>query len=190
MHRATLWLATVKRALPEPLQVNWRYFSLYQINHPDKEHWRIWEQPVLEDPGARYSQSLRCFWAAEAARRQGEDAFQRFHVALLAALHEDKKTVVTLDAVSEVARQVGLDMDRFRQDATDRSCLDRLAADHTEGITVYGVFGTPTFVFPGAEPVYLKLRTVPTPTDALEFWDMFRRTAVDLPFVLEFKRPQ
>jgi hypothetical protein len=51
------------------------------------------------------------------------------------------------------------------------------------------VFGTPTFVFPDAKPVYLKLGRIPDPEGALEFWEEFHRVASGMPFVLEIKRP-
>jgi hypothetical protein len=57
------------------LTLNWRYFSLEQANNEQGPQWKIWEQP--EDCPSR---GLRAFWAAEAAQRQGEAVFDRFHL--------------------------------------------------------------------------------------------------------------
>ena len=173
------------------MQPNWRYFSLYQINHLERDTWKIWEQP-LKSPdweNQPYAASLRYFWSAEAARRQGEEAFRRFHLTLVRTRHRDKQGLATLETILAAAQKTELDLMRFQEDLTDPSCLERLAEDHTVALSK-GVFGTPTFVFPGAEPAYLKLGRVITPEESLDFWEAFRTMVVERPYVLEIKRPQ
>ena len=60
-------------------EVNWRYFSLTQVNNKE-EGWTVWEAPEGEPVRGRLA-----FKAAEAARRQ--DAFDRLHMPLLEARH-------------------------------------------------------------------------------------------------------
>src|SRR6185437_10838347 len=84
VYRATLWLRDVQAALGDALRVNWRYFPLEQVNSAEGPDWKLWEQPE----GYR-SRGLPAFRAAEAARRQGDEAFAAIHVALLRARHED-----------------------------------------------------------------------------------------------------
>ena len=86
------------------------------------------------------------------------------------------------------ARDASLDLTRFEEALGDPSCLERLAKDHTTAVG-RRVFGTPTFVFPAAEPAYLKLTRLLTPAESLDFWQAFRGTVVDRPYVLEIKRP-
>jgi hypothetical protein len=172
------------------LSVNWRYFSLHQVNHKGEVTWKIWDQPALDRDWMErdYARSLRSFWGAEAARRQGEEAFDRFHRALLQAKHQDDRSLAQPETLLHAAETAELDMVQFRESLGDPSCLERLAADHTRAKSM-DVFGTPTFVFPGAVPVYLKLSRIPDPAEALEFWEEFHRVVTGMPFVLEIKRP-
>jgi predicted DsbA family dithiol-disulfide isomerase len=133
---------------------------------------------------------LRSFWAAEAARRQGEDAFWRFHQALLYARHVQGRDLADRQTQREVARQVELNLDQFERDWHDRSLLDRLKADHTRAVSESNIFGTPSFVFPGVEAVYLKLAKVPEGEEALSFWQTFYQVAAQMPWVVEMKRPR
>jgi hypothetical protein len=184
------WLLQVEAARPGRFDVRWRYFSLYQVNHEGVESWRIWEQPPEDDDWQQrdYGPSLRSFWAAEAARRQGEDAFLRFHRALLRARHQQGRSLAEPDTVWQAAQEAGLDLAQFRRAADDPACLERLAADHMQAEEL-NIFGTPTFAFPGAVPAYLKLGQIPGSRDALNFWQEFHRTVTGRPYVLEIKRP-
>ncbi len=47
------------------LTINWKYFSLEQVNSQQEPEWKIWEQP--EDYPSR---GIHAFRAAEAARQQ------------------------------------------------------------------------------------------------------------------------
>lgn len=176
-------------AMPGQLEVDWCYFSLYQVNHEGDNTWRIWNQPST-DPDwqeRNYAPSLRSFWAAEAARRQGKRAFHKFHLALLHARHAQGQSLAAPETVHLAARTAGLDMAQFKESLRDPSCLDRLASDHTRADEM-DVFGTPTFVFPDADPAYLKLSQLPQPEEGLAFWDEFHRLVAGRPFVQEIKR--
>jgi predicted DsbA family dithiol-disulfide isomerase len=177
-------------ALPGQLEIEWRYFSLSQVNHPEGNTWKVWEQPSKDQEwqGQRYARSLRAFWAAEAARCQGSDAFHRFHRALLRATHLHGQPLADPATLHRAAQEAGLHMPDFVQALDDEACLERLAIDHAQAENL-GVFGTPTLVFPGARPVYLKLERVLTLEESLDFWGAFRTTAADRPYVLEMKRP-
>lgn len=191
MYRATEWLHTVESGLPDQLAIRWRAFSLVQVNHEGDPGWRIWDQPLI-DPGWQerpYAPSLRAFWGAEAARRQGDEAHRRFHLALLRARHRQGLSLAKPETIQAAAQVAGLELAPFREALEDPSCLQRLARDHTEASEV-GVFGTPTLVFPGAEPAYLKLSDLPQPEEALAFWAEFQSIVAGRPYVLEIKRPQ
>ncbi len=190
MFRATEWLQSVEKAIPGQLDINWCFFSLYQVNHKEPATWKIWQQP-LTDPNwevHNYAPSLRSFWAGEAARRQGEDAFRRFHLALLRARHQHSKSLAEPDTLLWAAQTAALELEQFQTSLGDPSCLDRLAQDHTRAVEM-GIFGTPTLAFPGAEPAYLKLNRIPGPEESEAFWHEFHQIVVGRPFVVEIKRP-
>ena len=175
--------------MPDQLSVDWRFFSLHQANHSDAA-WRIWDQPALDHDWRErdYAPSLRAFWGAEAARRQGKESFDRFHLALLRARHRDNRSLEQPETVLLAAESAGLDMTQFKRDLDDPGCLERLAADHGQAERM-GVFGTPTFAFTGSEPAYLKLSRIPDPEEAKALWKEFHSMVTGMPFVLEIKRP-
>ena len=176
--------------MPGQLTVDWCYFYLHQVNHDGASSWRIWDQPSIDEgwQERNYATSLRSFWAAEAARRQGMDAFQQYHIALLRARYAQGLSLAAPETVHLVAREVGLDIAQFQESIHDPSCLQRLASDYTRADEI-DVFGTPTFVFPGAVPAYLKLSQLPESEEGLAFWREFHQIVAGRPFVQEIKRP-
>lgn len=191
VHRAAELMDRLVTVLDEPPAITWRYFSVQQINHRIRDGWQVWDQPSVDAAweGQEYARSLRFFWAAEAARRQGDRAFARLHLALLRAIHVDRQELGDWPALMQVAAAAELDGARFAQDVQDSSCLAALAADHSAGVE-RRVFGTPTFVFPGAEPAYLKLSRPLDDQEARTFWRTFTAVVADQPYVMEIKRPQ
>ncbi len=179
VYRASLLLASV--AAKRPLDVHWRYFSLTQVNSTD-EGWTAWDAPAGEKVRGRLA-----FMAAEAARRQ--DRFDRFHATLLRARHEGRLNIDEVDAIEQAAEDSGLDLDRFRRDLADPTILGALARDHTHAVSVHGVFGTPTFVFPNGASAYIRIAEVPGADDALTMFDSLIAIAADETRVLEIKRP-
>jgi hypothetical protein len=191
VHRALEWHNTLQVMQVETPPVAWRFFSLVQVNHRLRDGWQIWDQPALDPSWEEQdsARSLRFFWAAAAAGRQGDDALMRFQLALVRAIHVDKAAVDTWDALEAIAVQSDLDLGRYDADRRDVTALARLAADHKAGVDV-GVFGTPTFVFDNATPAYLKLARVLDEQAAQAAWLAFRNVAQDQPAILEIKRPQ
>ena len=174
----------MKEDLGPQLTLNWRYFSLEQVNSQQGPEWKIWEQP--EDYPSR---GLRAFWAAEAARRQGEAAFGSFHTALLKARHEERRDIADKDTLIQVAESVDLEMPQFQKDLGDRQLLARLAEDHTFAVERLGVFGTPTLGFPEEQAFFLKM-SLPPPEESLSIFTELRRLAEQRRYIQEIKRPQ
>ena len=166
------------------LTTNWRYFSLEQVNSQQEPKWKIWEQP--EDYPSR---GLRAFWAAEAVRRQGETAFDSFHIALLKARHEQRRDIADSNILIEVAESAGLDMNQFQKDLGDRRLLARLAEDHTFAVETLGIFGTPTLVFPDGQVIFLKL-SPPSSEERLSVFSEVGTFAERRRYIQEIKRPQ
>jgi predicted DsbA family dithiol-disulfide isomerase len=179
VYRASLLLASV--AAERPIEIQWRYFSLAQVNSK-VEGWTAWDAPAAERVRGRLA-----FKAAEAARRQ--DRFDPFHANLLAARHQDRLDVDAAKVVEQVAEESGLELERFRRDLADASILEALARDHRHAVVAHGVFGTPTFVFANGASAYIRLADAPGGAGALQLFDSLLAIAAGEPRVLEIKRP-
>ena len=175
----------MKEEIGPRLVINWRYFSLEQVNSQQTPDWKIWEQP--EDYASR---GLPAFRAAEAARCQGEAAFERFHFALLRARHEQRRDIADTSTLVEVAGGVGLEMTRFQNDLTDQKLLTRLAEDHAFAVENLGVFGTPTLVFAESQAVFLKMSAAPPLEESLSVFTEIHHLAEHRQYVQEIKRPK
>ncbi|HEV2528477.1 MAG TPA: DsbA family protein [Thermomicrobiales bacterium] len=186
VNAAATWLREVEEQLGHPLKVTWRAFPLEQVNSKAGDDWKLWEQP--EDYQSR---GLPAFRAALAAKAQGEQAYHGFVWALLNLRHIDGHELADPATLTEAATRAGLDLDRFETDRANRDALTQIGTDYTDAIEQYGVFGTPTFVFPNGQGAYLKLklRDVPTGPEALAFFDHFVSVVRDTPKVMEIKRP-
>ncbi len=154
-----------------------RHFSLVQGNHPDNAGqkapvWWLTDQPG--DVGERFQQSsLLAFLAAGAAARQGTEQAWDFTLALLRAVHEEKKPLDE-DAVMAAARTAKLDLDQFAADRrNDDGLRASLRADLAEAAEI-GVFGTPTFVLPGGEAAYYRFENLTRELEtARQWWHLY-----------------
>ena len=184
-YRAAEWLRRLDASSEMQLIVSWRYFSLEQANSQNGPEWKVWEQPEV-DP----TRGLRAFRAAEAARRQGAEAYTRFHFALLKARHEEERDIADPGVLKEVAVSVGMDPVQFERDFADRKLLAAIAKDHCFAVETLGVFGTPTLVFQGGQTIFLKLSTlVPSEETEAMFGELYN-LATQRSYIQEVKRPQ
>ena len=132
---------------------------------------------------------MRAFWAAEAARNQGERAFHSFHVALLKAKHEQQRDIADSNTLIEVAKNTGLDIRQFQNDLGNRQLLTKLAEDYTFAVEELGVFGTPTIVFPENQAIFLKMSPPPSQKESLPIFNELFNLAYSRRNILEVKRP-
>ncbi|TVR71312.1 MAG: hypothetical protein EA415_11600 [Sphaerobacteraceae bacterium] len=167
----------------DALDIEWRYLSLEQINSKEEDDWKIWEQPANYPMRSRWA-----FRGAEAARKQGKDAFERYHLNMLKARHVDQKELTDEDTVFEAAKEAGLDMDQFRADF-DAATIDKVGADHEEGVDKFGIFGTPTIVIDGEHAGYLKMRPLPADDELGATWQQVKSMIAGRPEIGEIKRP-
>ena len=174
----------MKEKLGTRLAINWKYFSLEQVNSQQAPEWKIWEQPA-DYP----SRGLRAFWAAEAARHQGEAIFNSFHIALLKARHEKYLDIADISTLLEVAESAGAEIARFQKDLGNRQLLSTLADDHTFAVETLGIFGTPTIVFPEKRAVFLKMSTPPPRRECFSVFTELRHLAQRRGYIQEIKRP-
>ena len=181
-----MWLDRVKASYGDNLDITWKFFSLDQVNSKQGPEWKVWEQPEGEQ-----GRSLLSIRSGEAARRQGTEAFERYHLALLTARHGGGDRIALNEAgqLIEVARKAGLDVERFQRDLLDTDLVAKIAEDHTEAVEKHGVFGTPTFIFESGNSAYLK-SFIPPEEDSVEFFEHFIAIMADRSYVGELKRPQ
>lgn len=166
------------------ISVRWRYFSLTQVNHHGQDGWTVWNAP----PGV-HVRGRQAFAAAEAARRQGEDVFLRFHRALLDLRHVGGVHADSPQAIEEAATLAGLDHDRLLGDMGDPQILAALARDHQEAVERWQIFGTPSFVFEPDRVAYVRVMPAPAGREALELFDDLVDAIARRPSLLELKRP-
>ena len=181
-----MWLDRVQRDYGDNLEVTWKNFSLEQINSKEGPEWKVWEQSDL--PQRR---SLLAALAGEAARRQGKELYDRFHLALLKARHGGGERIPLNEEepILKLAEKEGLDAARLKEDMKDPELLEIIGREHTEAVESHGVFGTPTFLFENGNSAYLKT-FVPPEEEATAFFEHFVAMIAHSPYVGELKRPQ
>jgi predicted DsbA family dithiol-disulfide isomerase len=155
------------------------------VNNIQGPDWKIWEQP--EEYKSRGLWALR---AGEAAKLQGKETFDRFHLALLRARHEQKREIADPLVLTEVARESGLDAVRFQRELSDRSLLVKIGEEYTHGAQEHGIWGTPTLVLENGQAAYLKLRPAPTGEEAVKLFEELFNLIRNRPYVIELKRPK
>lgn len=183
-----MWLRSVQELLGDRLHITWRSFSLEQANRSNRERepdWRIWDQ--ADDYPSR---GLWAFRAAEAARKQGSAAYDRYRMALLRARHVEGRDIADRKVLCDVAGEEGLDLERFQADLADRALLRRIGSDHGRAVEEFDVFGTPSLVFGAGQVAYVKMLPPPPAEEALAVFNAIRTLVADSPTVLEVKRPQ
>ncbi len=184
VYAGALWVRDVKTALGDEIEFVWRSFPLEQVNSAEGPEWKVWEQ--ADNYVSRGFSALR---GAEAAKLQGPDHFINYHYSILEARHVEDQNIGRKNVVIEAARTAGLDMDAFERALADRSLLANIGNDYETARAQHGVFGTPTFVFPGGEAAYMKMRPKAPEEDAVTVWNDFAATVVGRPYVHEIKRP-
>jgi hypothetical protein len=125
----------------ELLDVDWRFlaFSLDQA-HAEEGEPPVWERPPLE----RGTGVLSLQWGI-AIRDSFDDLFFDFHIAMFAARFDDGRKIGKEDVVRDVAASVGLDVDAVAEEVASGRPLETLAAEHTESVDRWAMFGVPTF---------------------------------------------
>ena len=135
----------------ELLDVDWRFlaFSLDQA-HAEEGETPVWERPPLE----RGTGVLSLQWGL-AIRDTFTDSFFEFHLAMFAARFDDGRKIGKEEVVRDVAGSVGLDVDAVAEEVAGGRPLETLAAEHTEAVDRWAMFGVPTFC-EGDEAVFVR----------------------------------
>lgn len=187
-----MWLDRVKQVYGDDMEITWRNFSLEQNAFTLKQKsegtesdWKVWEQ---EDP--TQGRSLMGQIGAEAARRQGPELYDKFHLALLTARHggDGRIALNEEEPLVDLAQQVGLDTAKFREDLRDPALRKSIGADHEDAVS-QSIFGTPTFVFENGNAAFIKA-FIPPQNDAVAEFEHFIALMDHRSYIGEIKRPQ
>ena len=182
-----MWLSKVEESTGETIKVDWQPFPLAQVNSDRENDIKLWEKPEVKDGS---DPTFLAHMSGLAAKRQGEEAFQSFFMALLRARHEDKKDLNDPVVMEEAAVAAGLDMARFAEDQKDPDLLEDIAKSHTIAVEEYGAFGVPTFVFGEGQPATFLKMFIPPDEQAVEIYETMTKAMKEFDHVGEFKRPQ
>ena len=182
-----MWLSKVEESTGETIKVDWQPFSLAQVNSDNNDgNIKLWDQPEVIDGSDK---TFLAHMSGLAAKRQGDEAFKGFFMALLRARHEDKKDLLDPVVMEEAAVAAGLDMARFREDQSDPELLKDIGESHTIAVEEHGAFGVPTFVFGEGKAAFLKM-FIPPDEQAAEIYETMTKAMSQFDHVGEFKRPQ
>ncbi len=109
---------------------------------------------VWETPPEQLRRGVLALAYGLAVRDEFPESFFDFHLAAFAARHDHGRKFEA-DVLDEVVASVGLDVDGVRKVVDTGRALEALAAEHTEAVDRWSVFGVPTFVA-GDEAVFIR----------------------------------
>ncbi len=131
--------------------VEWRYmaFSLDQVHVPEGEP-PVWER----EPGAWGTGVLALLYGI-AVRDVFPEQFYDAHLALFAARHDHGLKLGHEDVLRDAVTSAGLDADAVAAEVWSGRPLKTLAAEHSEAVDRWAVFGVPTYI-EGDEAVFVR----------------------------------
>lgn len=177
-YQTSLWIRTVREQVP--VDVDWRFFSLEEINREDgKKH--PWER--------EWSYGWGMLRVAALLRRTSMDDCDRFYAAAGRALHEEGRKPHRPEVAEEVCAEIGVDPAAVRAAIDDPTTHEDVRADH-DAVVAAGGFGVPTLVFAGGRHVYGPV-VAPAPTGqaAVDLWNLTVAYSA-VPHLYELKTPK
>jgi predicted DsbA family dithiol-disulfide isomerase len=158
------------------LDVRFLPFSL------DQAHVEEGEPPVWErEPGEWGSGTLALLYGI-AVRDAFPERFPEAHVALFAQRHDHGKKLGHEDVLQEAIAGAGLEVDDVAAEVWSGRPLKTLAAEHTEAVERFAVFGVPTFI-EDDEAVFIRFMERGRGDDVLRALELLDWTRLN-----EFKR--
>jgi hypothetical protein len=176
----------VQDKLDDNLNITWKAFLLEQVNSRRGEQWKAWQDPRFT------SRDIPPHEAAKSVlTHHGEEAFEKYHMALFRAYHVDKRDIANPLELLNIAEELGIDTTEVAEDLRTRKFKEVVGADHEEGDEKYDVFGVPTIVFNGEQPTFIKLAEGEwegTDEDVSLFHDLYNVSA-PRSYMMEIKKP-
>lgn len=176
------WIRNVEDAGALDLDIEWKTFSLENVNLPeDASAEELWSTPTER-------RGLIPAAAAKWIQTQSPESFNSYLKAMFDARHVEREKIGRPEVTEKILNSVGLDGAAIVSDiTTDSKWLEAARADYDEAAELK-IFGVPTFVFPGAQPVFCRLLEVTDGERAVELYKRVRAAADD-PLIHEMKRP-
>lgn len=154
-------LSDIQQAYGDRVRIHWRTFPLIPDQQPGRRatpKTREGRQRVgAEEPRALFvppeleselpASSVPALTAVKCAERQGAACFERFHQRLFVAHFHDNLDISRQDVLWNLARECGLDMERFRNDYANGEAYQAVLQDYAEGAAWFGVSALPTVIF-------------------------------------------
>ncbi len=176
------WIRNVDQLGKLGLELEFKTFILEQINLPeDASADELWAT-------ATERRGLIPAAAAKWVQTQAPESFAAFQKAMFDARHVEKEKIGQPAVTAKILSAVALDGDAIVKDLTDDpKWLDAARADHEEAAELK-IFGVPTFVFPGAAPVFVRLMEITEGDRAVQIYTDVKAAAGN-PTIHEIKRP-
>jgi predicted DsbA family dithiol-disulfide isomerase len=182
--RLFMLLQNIRDGVDGGLEIGWKAFSIEQQNNEKGPDFNLWDHPEHPCLG------IPALTAAKAAQNQGEDLFLKFHCAVFKARHEQFKNISSPQVLMDIARNAGLDMDRFAQDLLKTETRQAVGQDHLYGKNRHNLFGVPTLTVFDKGPVYIKINSIPDSIEEqLSLFELITQIAAKRPYLTEIKRP-
>jgi predicted DsbA family dithiol-disulfide isomerase len=177
-----LWLRNVEAAGAVDADIEWKTFSLENINLPeDGDADELWST-------ATERRGLIPAAAAKYVQTQAPDSFAAFQKAMFDARHVDHEKIGEPEVTAKILSGAGLDGEAITAELTsDGKWLEAARADHDEASEL-GIFGVPSFVFGDAPPAFVRLMEITEGDRAVEIYERVKSSAAD-PLIHEIKRP-
>jgi len=140
------------------LEVRYLPFSLDQA-HVEEGGTPMWER----DPSEWVGGVVPLLYGI-AVRDAFPERFLDAHRALFEVRHVHGKKLQEEENLREAVASVGLDVDAVAAEAWNGKTLKTLAAEHTEAVDTWAVFGVPTFI-EGDEAIFVRLMERDRPED-------------------------
>ncbi|MBI4297997.1 MAG: DsbA family protein [Chloroflexi bacterium] len=102
------------------------------------------------------NKSLPALEAAKCAEAQGEELYNRYHMALFRGLFGESRDISDPADLVRIAWECGLDVNRFAEDYANYTYRHRVMEEFKESLAFFstqGVLGIPTVLFDGFFPL-------------------------------------
>ena len=177
-YQTSLWIREVRDL--NGLRINWRFFSLEEINRPDgKKH--PWER--------EWSYGWSMMRIGALLRRSSMDDLDRWYALAGRALHVEGRKPHRPEVAKELLEELGLDPALVDQAMADATTGDEVLAEHNRVVDAGG-YGVPTQFFPDGQCLFGPvLIDPPTGPAALRLWEAVVAWT-EFPHLYELQRPK
>jgi protein-disulfide isomerase-like protein with CxxC motif len=169
----------------DDLHITWKAFLLEQVNSRRGDEWKAWKDQRFTSRDIPPHEAVKSVLTTH-----GQEAFERYHMAVFRAYHQNRRDIANPLELVAIAREVELDTTVLAEDLRIRRYREAVGEDHQEGDEKYDIFGVPTILFDNQQPTFVKLDAGAWegPED-MELFQAFVNIAPTRPYVLEIKKP-